>query len=322
MDRPIAALTGSTGFLGRWLVRALDEAGFHVRALVSREPVDPPLDGAPAETVIGRLDDAAALRRLAAGAAVVVHAAGRIKAPSRAGFFEVNAEGVAAMARAAAAVAPQARFVLVSSLSAREPQLSAYAASKAAGEAAARAAAPAGGLTIVRPPAIYGPGDRETLLLFKAAERLPVLPLPGGPEARVAVIHAADAAAQISALAIRSGGGVWGLSDPRPDGYSWREIMQAAASSVGRRPNLVRLPAASVLAIGALSGVLGRLAGGEPILTLGKARELLHPDWSIACEGNRADLPACRFDLRSGLDDTVAWCRAAGWLKPAKAAIS
>jgi nucleoside-diphosphate-sugar epimerase len=315
MARPVAALTGATGFLGRKLAESLHAQGFHVRVLCRRPPAADHW-GLEPEVVAGGLEDAAALARLARGVEVLVHAAGAIKARDRAGFFQVNAEGARRIAEVLAAEAPQARLVLVSSLSAREPGLSDYAASKAAGEAAVREAVAAKRLTIVRPPAIYGPGDRETLGVFQLARRSPVLPLPGGEGARLAMIHVADAAAQIAALAARpADGAVYGLSDARPGGYGWREVMGHAAAAVGReRPRFAPLPRSVVLGLGALVGGFGRAAGQIPILTAGKAREMLHPDWSLSESEIAPDLPEPRFDLPAGFADTVAWYRGRGWL--------
>jgi len=315
MARPVAALTGATGFLGRWAAAALHDQGFQVRVLCRRAPA--PEDwGFEPQVEPGSLEDEASLVRLVDGAQVLVHAAGAIKARDRAGFFRVNAEGARRLAQALEEQAPGARMLLVSSLSAREPHLSDYAASKAAGEAAVRKVLGERRLTVVRPPAIYGPGDRETLAVFRAAGRLPVLPLPGGEHARLAMIHVADAAAQIAALASRPAeGAVYGLSDARPEGYGWREVMGQAAAAVGRaRPRFVPLPRPAVLGVGAAAGVLGRAGGRVPILTPGKAREMLHPDWSLSESERAPDLPAPRFDLAAGFADTVAWYRRRGWL--------
>ena len=316
MARPVAALTGATGFLGRWLGPALARRGYDLRILTSRDPLAPSWRSLVPEVVVGRLSDAEALRRLAEGAAVVIHAAGLIKAPSRERFFSVNAGGAAAAARIVREVAPEARFVLVSSLTAREPQLSDYAASKAAGEAAVRELLAPERLVIVRPPAVYGPGDRETLAVFQAAARLPFLPLLGPDDARFALVHVADAAEQIAELAIRGpfGAAAWALADARPEGYGWREIVQSAARAVGAEAGMVRVPAAVVAGLAAVSAVAGRLAGTAPIFTPGKARELLHGDWSVGPDELAPAVRACRFDLESGFVDTVAWYREQAWL--------
>ena len=314
MARPIAALTGASGFLGGHLGRALEGAGYRVRILARRDPSMRAGLEAASEVVVGRLADEDALAVLVRGCEVVVHAAGLIKARRRQDFTTVNVEGSRRLAGAAARHAPDARMLLVSSLAAREPGLSAYAASKRAAEDAVRAVLAPERLTIARPAAIYGPGDRETLALFKAAKG-PVAPLPGSDRARVALIHVADAAAQIAALArTPASGAVRALADGRPEGYGWREIIATAAGALGARPALAPLPALAVLAFGAASGLASGLLGSTPILTLGKARELVHRDWSIAPEERAPDAPRPRYDLEDGFVDTVAWYRGQGWL--------
>ena len=251
MTGRVAALTGATGFLGRALCEVLPLEGWTLRVL-ARPDVEAPRG---AEVVIGRLADQGALERLADDADLVVHVAGLVKARTPAGFIPVNVDGARRMAEAAAKTAPGAHFVLVSSLSARAPQLSAYAASKAAGEAAVREVVTPDRLTIVRPPAIYGPGDRETLALFRAVDRLPALPSPGPASARLALIHVEDAARQIAALAgQRPTGATWALADARPEGYGWREIVDEVARAVGKRPWIAPTPKAAILAPAPLAG--------------------------------------------------------------------
>jgi nucleoside-diphosphate-sugar epimerase len=310
MTGRIAALTGATGFLGRALCAVLSQRGWSLRVLARPDALPP--EGA--EVVLGRLADPQALERLGEGAGLVLHVAGLVKAPTPAGFAPVNVEGARRMAEAAARGAPDAHFVMVSSLSARAPYLSAYAASKAAGEAAVREVLAPERLTIVRPPAIYGPGDRETLALFKAALRLPALPSPGPASARLALIHVDDAASQIAALAeTPAAGATWALADGRPEGYGWREIVGEVARAVGRRPRILPMPRTAILALGALGSLAGRL-GPAQIMTLGKARETLHGDWSVRPEELAPGRPQPRFDLPAGLADSVAWYRAHGWL--------
>jgi len=311
VGRSVAAITGATGFLGRHLAPVLDEAGWSVRVLARRDPIHALWRGVEAEVVIGELADQAALARLCDGAQVLVHAAGLIKARTAAGFDAVNVSGAREAATAARAAGVE-RMVLVSSLAAREPRLSHYAASKRAGEAAA-AEVLGERLTIARPPAIYGPGDLETLQLFRAMARTPVFPT-FHPEARIAVIHARDAARQIAALAGGMGAGRTAtLSDARPAGYTWSEILQAAAAALGVRRRLVRLPDLVFDLAGAI-GALRRMAGGAPILTPGKAREFRHLNWGVS-EGERCEgLPAPAFEISAGFAETVDWYRRAGWL--------
>jgi uncharacterized protein YbjT (DUF2867 family) len=303
-----AAVTGATGFLGAEIVRALAARGYAVRILARRDPIRPLWRGLEPQVVVGGLSDKAALARLCAGADLVVHCAGLVKARDPATFQAINAGGARDVALAAG---PDAHVVLVSSLAAREPQLSDYAASKREGEIAA-AAVLGDRLTVVRPPAIYGPGDRETFALFRTASRSPVLPV-FDPAARIAVIHVRDCADQIAALAERPPvGATYALSDRRPEGYGWRDLMAAAAQACGRSPHLVQLPK-GVLTVAGAGGELARALGATPMLTLGKARELRHANWAVSPSEQAPDLTPATFGLTDGFADTVNWCRKMGW---------
>jgi nucleoside-diphosphate-sugar epimerase len=278
--------------------------------LARRDPIDPLWRDVTPEVVIGDLGDDAALARLCDGADVVIHNAGLVKARSRAAFDAVN---VAGARRVALAAAKTPHVVFISSLTAREPHLSHYSASKRAGEAA-MAEILGERLTIARPCAIYGPGDRELLPVFQAARISPVLPLLSGV-ARVAMIHVEDAARQTAALAAaRPSGRPVVLCDARVDGYSWRELMTAAARACGRTPRFAPVPSLLIHAIG-ITNDFTLLLGRTPMLTSAKARELLHPDWAVAPGELAGDAPAAIYDLEAGFSATVAWYRSAVWMK-------
>ena len=309
---PLAALTGGTGFLGRHLARVLVAQGWRLRLLVRRIPVDPLWSTLQPELVLGELADGEHLRRLCRGADAVVHAAGLVKAADAGTFTAVNTAGALNVAEAAREVAPDAAFLLVSSLAARAPQLSAYAASKRGGEVAVNGALE-GRAWIVRLPALYGPEDRQTLPLFRAAAASPLLPVLA-PGLRLPFLHVEDAVRALAAVAAIGGTGrQLEIGDARPDGYNLAEIMGAAARAVGRRPRLVRAPSGLIRVLGLL-GDLGWRLGASPIMTSGKVRELLHGGWSLTPADEAAGLPAPRFGLVDGFGATADWYREAGWL--------
>ena len=177
------ALTGATGFVGSTLIEIAVEAGVGLKALTRREQ----RAQASVEWVAGDLGNKEALRRLVRGSEAVLHVAGVVNAPDPAGFEAGNVTGTLNLIEACQAEGVR-RFVFVSSLSAREPELSAYGASKARAEKVVIAS----GLdwTIVRPPAIYGPRDTEMFEMFRIA-RWGLMPMPPR-EGRMSVIHAAD----------------------------------------------------------------------------------------------------------------------------------
>lgn len=316
-EKPVAALTGATGFLGRHLVPALAAQGYKVRILTRRDPVHPLWADIEIDVVPGVLEDRAALERLVEGAAVVVHAAGLIKARGRADFLQVNRDGTARLARLVEERVPDAYFLLISSLAARCPELSFYAESKRAGELAAIAARPPGRLGIVRPPAIYGPGDLETLTLFKLARGI-LTPLAPPGEGRAALIHVDDAARAIAVLAragIGGGSAHWTLADPVPAGYSMREILTVAATALGSQPKFVQMPKTFVHALGVAGEAWAAMTGQAVMLTRGKAREICHADWGVRPEElPPADLWQPSIAMQQGIAATARWYRDQGLL--------
>lgn len=313
----LAAVTGATGFLGRYIVTALASRGWQVRILARQYPVYPQFADLNLEVVPGDLSDKGALRELVRGAGTVVHAAGLIKAPNAAAFRVANVDGTANLMNVLNECEPEARkLLLVSSMAAREPGLSAYAATKReAEEVAARAAGSLRDWGIVRPCAIYGPWDRETLAIFQAASRR-IFPVPRAPDARVALIHAADAAAAIASLCDHDcSGGTFELTDERAGGYSWDEIAVAAGEALGVEPLRVPVPGLALRMAGVAGAAAARITGRIPMLTPGKAREILHSDWgSHAGRQPPQNIWRPEIGVARGFKETVAWYRGQQWL--------
>ncbi len=303
------AVTGATGFVGGYLLRALAAAGFRVRALTRR-----PQAAQDAITwVQGALEDEAALGNLIEGADAVIHCAGAIKARSRDEFFDINAGGTRRLAGIAADRSRPPRFILVSSLAAREPHLSSYAASKRAAEQVLRAFSPRLPTLILRPPAVYGAGDMETLRIFRMAERgWLVAPSGGG---KVSLVHADDVgrvlAGAVAAEAVPAQ--PVEFDDGKPGGYAWTEIAAAAGAALGKTPKVARLPAPVLYAVGAAGSLFSKLTGRPGILGFDKMREFLHPDWVAAGVPPEGFKPL--WDIEKGFADAVAWYRSRGLLK-------
>lgn len=297
------AVTGATGFVGQAL---LDLAGEGVRAL-ARKP-QAPRKGV--EWVAGDLADTKALARLVAGAEAVIHVAGVVNAPDRAGFEADNVAGTLNLIEAAR-VAGVPRLVYVSSLSAREADLSAYGASKARAEKLVMAS----GLdwTIVRPPGIYGPRDTEYLDLFRLA-RWGVMPVPPR-DGRSSLIHVDDLARLLLALVPGGEAVTHKLFEPddgHRGGWSHYELARAIGWAMGRRPWVVHLSRASLERAARADRLLRR---GKAKLTLDRVGYMAHPDWVVsagACPP--AALWQPRVPTREGLKATAKWYRENRWI--------
>lgn len=301
----ILAVTGGTGFVGGQLLGLATARSDTVRALARRpQPAQPGVTW-----IAGDLADPAALKSLCAGADATIHIAGVVNTRSRAEFDAGNVAGTAAMLAAAAAAGVR-RFVHVSSLSAREPGLSDYGASKHAAETLV-AASPLD-WTIVRPPGVYGPGDRDLLAVFRMVARgLAIVPGDG----RFSLIEVSDLARALLALCAGGGGGATFEIDDGGGGYSHAELARAIGVAVGRRPRLIRLPS-GILALGAaVDTAIAWTRRRLPRLSFDRARYLAHSDWVVAGCGVAAATWAPAVPLAQGLAATVAWYRAAGWLR-------
>lgn len=297
------AITGGTGFVGQRLLDAALAAGHQVRALARRP--QPMRDGI--SWVDGALDRPTSLDALVEGVDAVIHVAGVVNAPDAARFEAGNVIGTGAVL-AAAEKAGLARFVHVSSLAAREPQLSLYGASKARSEALVAASPLAA--AIIRPPAIYGPGDRELLEMFKMAARgLVLLPPPG----RLSLLHVDDLARLLLALAAPSAPSDLTVEpDDGHGGWTHLEFGQALGGAVGRKVKTVSMPRL-MLAAAARADCL--LRGSRAKLTPDRAAYFCHPDW-VADPRNAVppDLWHPEIPTPQGLADTAKWYRQAGWL--------
>ena len=296
------ALTGATGFVGGRLLDVAISEGHEVRALARRP--QPPRRGV--SWIEGALDRPDALATLVEGADAVIHVAGVINAPDAAGFEAGNVAGTSAML-AAAAGAGVSRFVHVSSLAAREPQLSLYGASKARSETLVQASPLSS--AIVRPPAVYGPGDRETLDLFRMAKRGLVL-LP--PEGRLSLIHVDDLAALLIAAARSDAMLLVEPDDGRAGGWSHVEFGQALGRAVGRNVRTLSAPRL-LLNLAARADRLAR--GPKAKLTPDRAAYFCHPDWTVApTAAVPAELWQPKIETEAGLAATARWYEAQGWL--------
>ncbi|MBZ6378033.1 epimerase [Pacificimonas flava] len=302
----VLALTGGTGFVGGHTIDEALRRGHEVRALTRRAQAPRP----SVHWVAGDLADEAALAELCEGADAVIHIAGIVNARTPAGFEEGNVAGTRRML-AAAETGKVRRFVHVSSLSAREPELSQYGASKARADERVRAS----GLdwVILRPPAVYGPGDTETVDIYRLAKRgLAVAPGPG----RFSLIYVSDLAAALVALAESEAGShrIFEIADG-PRAVTHRDMARLVGAAVGRTPRVVPLPTAA-LKLGAAADWLRSKATGQlPKLSFDRARYIAHPDWSADPAPLEAlGIWAPRIGAEEGIRRTADWYAREGWL--------
>lgn len=292
-------ITGATGFIGQRLVSCLLAKGVVVRAVVrpdkkpdSRIPVN-------CDQVAVALTDVERLSRIVSDCSAVIYCAGSVRGRKPADFSLANIEGIKAMGEAMERSGSSSHLLLLSSLAASEPELSDYAHSKNAGEQLL-SNFPTLAWTVLRPPAVYGPGDREMLPILKMIRR-GLLAHAGPTDQRLSLLHVDDL---VNAIAIwlsahqRCLHQTYAIDDGTPGGYSWSKIGEAVNNGKIVR---IRLPAIVLKGAAKLNLLLSNLLGYAPMLTPGKVRELVHPQW--LCD-NKAFTQATgwkpQLDLKQG----------------------
>jgi UDP-glucose 4-epimerase len=299
------AITGATGFVGRVTLDRLLEAGWQVRALTRRD--QPKKAGVT--WVHGALDRPESLTELCEGADAVLHVAGVVNAPDAPGFEAGNVTGTANML-AAAKESGIKRFVHVSSLAAKHPELSMYGASKMRAERLVGTSML--DWTIIRPPGVYGPGDTELFDMFRLAQKGWAL-LP--PRGRGSWIYVDDLARLLVAVLPAHDDAtarIFEADDGTIDGWSHEAFARAIGWSVGRRVNILHAPG-FLLKLAGQADLMFR--GRKAKLTPDRASYLAHPDWTI--DHSAAPPPALwkpQVATRQGLKDTVRWYKAQGWM--------
>jgi nucleoside-diphosphate-sugar epimerase len=320
-----ALVTGATGFVGSHLAEALRQRGDDVTALARSSAKAKPLAALGVSIVAGHLHDVAALDRAVRGQDVVYHVAGLVAARNEEEFLRANHGGTESVVRAMER-AGVSRLVLVSSLAAAGPAergaplsgdavprpVTAYGRSKLAAEQMVRQS----GLSwsIVRPPIVYGPRDREVLKVFRLA-RLRIAPVFGDGTQELVAVHAYDLAAALIAVASKPSTIGRTYTACHPEVFTAARFGTAIAEAMGHSVKTLHIPQPLGRALLSVTEAAAKLAGQSTILTSDKANEFFQPAWT----GDPAPLTRdtgwrAGYDLKRGLAHTYRWYREAGWL--------
>lgn len=243
MTNKVVTVFGGAGFLGRHLVRGLTRQGFTVR-VATRHPdraqfLKPLGDVGQVVPMAASVTHQASVQAAVAGASHVVNLVGILYEKGAATFQAVHYQGARLVAESAAAAGAE-WLAQVSAIGADLQSTSAYARSKAEGEAAVRAAFPRA--TILRPSIVFGPED-DFFNRFAAMARVsPVLPLVGGGTTKFQPVFVGDVAQAIESALLdpATQGKTYELGGPRV--YSFRALMELLLKEIKRHRPLVTLP--------------------------------------------------------------------------------
>ena len=324
-----ALVTGGQGFVGSHLCARLVAQGHRVRVLARPSSDLRNLDGIDVEVVRGDVTEPSSLPSAVAGSDVIFHVAGALKGLRERDLFRVNADGTRNLLAAAASAEPRpSRFVYVSSLAAAGPSsggraprteempprpLTWYGSSKLAGEDAVRSVAGVD-WTIVRPPIVFGPRERDVLGYFRFARRgfLPVVGFSDRYYSLVYVENLADGLLR-AAEAPAAVGQVYFLSGPEV--VSWVELGQLIASALGVAGRPLRLPEFAAATAGRIADLFARARGRPDIFSSQKVIEMLAPAWVCSADKAARDFAwRASTPLSDALATTARWYREHGWL--------
>jgi len=323
---PLAVVTGASGFVGSHLVDELLLRGARVRAVVRGTSSRRWLAGKPVEFADASLGDAGALRRAVEGADWVVHAAGLIRARNGAEFHESNVAGTGRVL-AAAREASVKRFVFVSSQAAAgvsrdgrpvsegDPPrpVSTYGETKRLAEELVLRERERMAVTVIRPPAVYGPRDTAILKVFALAKRhlQPVLRSGGS----FSMIHVADLASAVVLACSKEEAAGEIFFAAEPDRTDYDELGALVREALGTWTVRLAVPRWAMMGIARGAEAFGRVTGSAPLLTREKLREISAGNWVCSSAKIRERLGwAPRVPLARGIRSTADWYREAGWL--------
>jgi dihydroflavonol-4-reductase len=320
-----ALVTGGTGFVGRHLIDALFRRGDEVTALVRSPTKAKALETLPVRLVRGDLEDSQALAEATKDQDIVYHVAGLVAARNEEEFLKVNRDGTQRLLEATGANS-RARFLLVSSMAAGGPSevgrplqgdeparpVTAYGRSKLAGEEVVRKS-PVPWI-ILRPPAVYGPGDREILKVFKIA-RLGVAPVFGGGKQELSLVYGPDLGEAIAAAGHAPGTSGKVYYPCHPEIITSGEMIQTIGRAMGRNVTILPLPSILARSMLAVTAAGARVTGKATILTPDKANEFFAPAWTASPEPLARDSGwRASHDLATGSIETLDWYRANQWM--------
>lgn len=295
-DSTLVAVTGSSGFIGNNLVRSLLNSHQKVRALV-RNPSKFPIKHPRLQVITGNLHSKNSLQKLVHNADYVIHCAGRVRGAKQAEFDSENVIGTQNLLDVCIEASTCKKFIFISSLAARQPKLSYYAQSKHSAECLLTNTSNLD-WTIIRPPAVYGPYDKELLPLLNWLQK-GILWIPGNSQQKFSLIHVEDLV-KLIILQLSSSASGEILEPDDHNSYDWQLISEISQQFFNRRVRIITLPYTAISLVAKLNVLLSRLFDYSPMLTPSKMNELMHDNW-VATGVAPSSQWTANIDFKKGL---------------------
>jgi len=324
-----ALVTGANGFVGSHLVEALLKKGYKVRCLVRKTSDISCLAPFNLEYFYGDLFKEDVLKEALLGVDYVFHPAALVKAKNKEDFYKVNYLGTKNLIELCFKINPLIkRFVYVSSQAAVGPSkegqalnendipspVTEYGKSKLLGEEAVLEYKDKIPVTIIRPPAIYGPRDKDILLFFKAVKN-GIKPLFGGRENHFSLVYVKDLVQGIilAAESEKAIGQIYFIADEKP--YSYGEAEETIQKTLNVKALTVRIPIPILTVFAFISELACRIKGKTPSFNLERVKQFKQKFWVCDVSKAKNELGfSARYSLEEGIKETAQWYKENGWL--------
>ncbi len=328
MSNPVL-VTGGNGFVGSHVVEALLNDGYAVRCLLRPHSEPKWIETLPVDIVRADYFDQNALRKAISGCRTILHFAGAVKAATYDAYLKANAQTTKALLEAASDVCPNLDlFLLCSSQAALGPSpsldplgeeappypITSYGKSKFEAENICRQFEGKFPITIIRPPAVYGPRDIDIYIFFKLVKWW-ISPSIGSRNRYMSMVNALDIArfCQLLQKNIPSGFNLYHVTDGEV--HSWDEVSGTIAEAMNRRPLRINVPVGVALAVSKLLSGVASVSGRMATLNREKLDDIMQSYWLISSRKAEEELGfKPEFKLREGVELTVKWYREKGWL--------
>jgi nucleoside-diphosphate-sugar epimerase len=320
-------ITGSNGFIGSFLVEKLVREGYQVRCLIRRTSNIRWLQGKNVELHYGDLRVPSTLAAAVRDIDIVFHLAGVTSGRTEEDFIAGNFTATTNLLDVCKSSAHVFKFIFVSSQAAGGPSLSGealteeeanhpismYGRSKRMAEQAVLEFAHNLHATIIRPPSVYGPRDRDFFKLFKSC-RYGFLPMVGDGTQKISLIYISDLIAGLNvAMKNEANGEIFFMSSDEV--ITFADLARAISQAMGVQSRLLHIPLPLVELIVGAAALGSRLTKKPPFITRDKFSEMKQPAWLCSSEKAKRLLDFhTTTRLAEGMLKTANWYKENGWL--------
>ncbi len=323
-------VTGANGFIGSHLVELLLKKGYGVRCLVRKTSSLVWLKDLPVEYVEGDVCAPGTLQKAVEGVEIIFHSAGLTKAKTEEEYFRANSTGTRNLLNAVLEYNPGLlRFLLISSQTAAGPSptmtpisesvpphpITSYGRSKLQAEKECQAVASSLKVTILRPPVVYGPRDKDVFAFFNTMN-MGLQPVVGFRDKYVSMVFFRDLVRGflLAAESKNAVGQTYFISSTKV--YNWREIGETTRLALGKRALRLSIPESGVYVVAGIAEALAMFSPKPALINLEKARDMVQDYWTCDPSKAKRDLGyEQEVSLGDGVRETVDWYKTVGWLK-------